>query len=151
MQARLNYAAVAPSAYKAVARLEHHVSKESGLDRRLIHLLKLRASQINGCAYCVDMHTKEALSDGLSLQWVSLVCVWQESGVFDPRERALLAWTEAVTRVADSGVPDADFAALRQHFSDAEIVELTVAIGLINVWNRLAVSFRVPHELDGAA
>lgn len=151
MQPRLNYAKAAPDAYKAVAALDRYVVKESGLDPRLIHLIKLRASQINGCAYCVDMHVKESRRDGLSEQWINLVCVWRESPVFDARERAVLAWTEAVTNLAQTGAPDADFEALREHFSDDEITKLTVAIGAINVWNRLAVGFRAQHPIDAPA
>jgi AhpD family alkylhydroperoxidase len=151
MQPRLNYAKAAPDAYKAVAALDRYVVKESGLDPRLIHLIKLRASQINGCAYCVDMHVKESRRDGLSEQWINLVCVWRESPVFDARERAVLAWTEALTNLAQTGAPDADFEALREHFSDEEITKLTVAIGAINVWNRLAVGFRAQHPVDAPA
>ncbi|HEX2114256.1 MAG TPA: carboxymuconolactone decarboxylase family protein [Alphaproteobacteria bacterium] len=151
MQARFNAVKAAPDAYKAVAALEHYVVHESGLERRLIHLIKLRASQINGCAYCVDMHVKEARRDGLSEQWINLVCAWRESPVFDARERAVLAWTDALTRLPDTGAPDADFEPLRAHFSEAEIVKLTVLIGLINVWNRLAVGFRAQHPIDTPA
>jgi len=151
MQPRLNYAKAAPDAYKAVAALDRYVVKESGLDPRLIHLIKLRASQINGCAYCVDKHVKESRRDGLSEQWINLVCAWRESPVFDARERAVLAWTEALTNLAQTGAPDADFEALREHFSDEEITKLTVAIGAINVWNRIAVGFRAQHPVDAPA
>ena len=151
MQARLNLPKAAPDAYKAVSALDHYVVHESGLERRLIHLIKLRASQINGCAYCVDMHVKEARRDGLSEQWISLVCAWRESPVFDARERAVLAWTDALTRLPDTGAPDADFEPLRAHFSEAEIAKLSVLIGLINVWNRIAVGFRSQHPIDAPA
>ncbi|MGA0594496.1 carboxymuconolactone decarboxylase family protein [Enterovirga sp. CN4-39] len=150
MHERLVYGKVVPDAYKAVLGLETYVQK-SGLERRFVHLVKLRASQINGCAYCVDMHSKEARHDGLSEQWINLLCVWQESPVYDARERALLAWTEAVTLLADTGAPDEDYAALREHFSDEDIVKLTVAIATINVWNRLAVGFRSQHPVDKTA
>ena len=150
MHERLVYGKVVPDAYKAVLGLETFVQK-SGLERRFVHLVKLRASQINGCAYCVDMHSKEARHDGLSEQWINLLCVWQESPVYDARERALLAWTEAVTLLADTGAPDEDYAALREHFSDEDIVKLTVAIATINVWNRLAVGFRSQHPVDKTA
>ena len=150
MHERLVYGKVVPDAYKAVLGLETYVQK-SGLERRFVHLVKLRASQINGCAYCVDMHSKEARHDGLSEQWINLLCVWQESPVYDARERALLAWTEAVTLLADTGAPDEEYAALREHFSDEDIVKLTVAIATINVWNRLAVGFRSQHPVDKAA
>jgi AhpD family alkylhydroperoxidase len=150
MHERLNFGKVVPDAYKAVLGLETYIQK-SGLERRFIHLVKLRASQINGCAYCVDMHVKEARHDGLSEQWINLLCVWRESPIYDARERALLAWTEAVTLVAETRAPDADYAALREHFSDDEIVKLTLAIGTINVWNRLAVGFRSQHPVDRVA
>jgi AhpD family alkylhydroperoxidase len=150
MQARFNFAKAAPDAYKAVAALDQYVVKQSGLEPRLIHLVKLRASQINGCAYCVDMHVKEARHSGLSEQWINLLCVWRESPIYDARERALLAWTESVTNIAQTGAPDADFEALKAHFSDEDITKLTVAISLINVWNRLAVGFRSQHPVDAA-
>ncbi len=148
MTPRLDYIKTAPDAFEAVRQLEQYVSAESGLDHRLIHLLKLRASQINGCAYCVDMHTKEARKDGLSEQWIALVSVWREAGVFDDRERALLGWTEALTNISTNGATDGDYDAMRAHFSDDEIVKLSVAIGAINIWNRLAVGFRTPHPID---
>jgi AhpD family alkylhydroperoxidase len=151
MQARLDYVKAAPDAYKAVAALDRYVVKESGLERRLIHLIKLRASQINGCAYCVDMHSKEARRDGLSEQWINLVCVWRESPLFDARERAVLAWTDAVTNLAQTGAPDDVYEGLRAHFSEAEIVKITTAIGAINVWNRIAVGFRSQHPIDAPA
>jgi len=147
MHQRIDMFKSAPDAYKAVLALENYV-QGSGLDRRLVHLIKLRASQINGCAFCVDMHVKEARRDGLSEQWLNLLCVWQESPIYDARERALLAWTEAVTRLAQTGAPDADFAPLREHFSDDEIAKLTLAIGAINLWNRLTVGFRFQHPVD---
>lgn len=149
MQTRFNYAEAAPDAYQAVFALEQYVAKESGLESRLIHLTKLRASQINGCAYCVDMHSKEARRDGLSEQWINLVCTWRESPVFDDRERAVLAWTESLTNIADTGAPDADFEPLSTYFSEEEITKMAVAIGVINVWNRLAVGFRSLHPIDG--
>jgi AhpD family alkylhydroperoxidase len=151
MHPRLDYTKAAPDAYQAVLALEQFVSRQSGLEPRLIHLLKLRASQINGCAYCVDMHVKHARQDGLSEQWLSLVCVWREASVFDARERAVLGWTEALTNISTTGAPDADYEELGAHFSEEEVVKLSVAIGTINVWNRLAVGFRSPHPMDNAA
>jgi len=148
MTARIDYMKVAPNAVKAVYGLEHYISAQSGLDHGLIHLIKLRASQINGCAYCVDMHTKEARSHGFSEQWIALVCVWPEAVVFDARERAVLAWVEAVTNISTTGAPDLEFNGLRDHFTEAEIVNLTVAIGTINVWNRLAMGMRQHHDID---
>lgn len=148
MQSRVNYKEVAPDAFKAVAALDRYAVRESGLEPRLIHLIKIRASQINGCAYCVDMHIKEARNDGMSEQWIGLICVWRESPVFDARERSVLAWTEALTNLAQSRAPDDDFEPLRTYFSEEEIVDLTVAIGAINVWNRLAVGLRSQHRVD---
>ncbi|QPH56185.1 carboxymuconolactone decarboxylase family protein [Pontivivens ytuae] len=151
MQARLDYMKAAPDAVQAVYALERYTADRSGLEPRILHLLKLRASQMNGCAFCVDMHTREARSDGLPEQWIALICVWREATIFDARERAVLAWTEAVTDIAGSGAPDDAYDAIRAHFSEAEVVRLTVAISTINVWNRLAVSFRTPHAVEVAA
>lgn len=147
MQSRLDWTKSSPESYRAVASLERALL-ESGLDRGLIHLLKLRASQINGCSYCVDMHTKEARKDGHSEQWIALVSAWRESPLYTPKERAVLEWTESVTLLSQTRVPDADFEGLKPHFSDKEIVSLTLAIATINVWNRLAVSFRNQHPID---
>ena len=150
MHPRLDFQKAAPDAFKAVLQLETYV-QTSGLDRRFIHLIKLRASQINGCAYCVDMHIRESRHDGMSDQWINLMSVWRESSVYDPSERALLGWVEAVTNVAQTGIPDGEFEALKAHFSDEEIMKITVAIGTINTWNRLAVGFRMPHTVDKQA
>ncbi|MGK9200129.1 MULTISPECIES: carboxymuconolactone decarboxylase family protein [Sinorhizobium] len=150
MQSRLNFAKAAPDAYKAVAALDSYV-KGSGIEPRLIHLIKLRASQINGCAYCVDMHTKEARHSGLSQQWINLVCVWRESPHFDERERAVLGWTEALTNVAETRAPDDAYEALKAHFNEEEMTRITVAIGAINVWNRLCVGFRALPPIDEPA
>ncbi len=151
MSERLDIMKASPSAVKAVYQLENFVQTGSGIDPSLSHLIKLRASQINGCAYCVDMHTKEARQHGLSEQWIALVCVWREATVFSARERAVLAWTEAVTNISTSGASQPDYDAMRSHFSAEEIANITVAIGTINVWNRLAVSFRTQHPVDMAA
>ncbi|PST27376.1 carboxymuconolactone decarboxylase family protein [Mesorhizobium plurifarium] len=150
MQSRLNFAKAAPDAYKAVAALDGYV-KGSGIEPRLIHLIKLRASQINGCAYCVDMHTKEARHSGLSDQWINLVCVWRESPHFDERERAVLGWTEALTKVSETRAPDDAYEALKAHFNEEEMTKITVAIGAINVWNRLCVGFRALPPIDAPA
>jgi len=148
MQPRINFAKASPDAYKAAYNLDRYVVKESGLEPAIIHLIKLRASQINGCAYCVDMHVKEARHDGLSEQWINLMAVWPESPVYTPRERALLGWVDAVTLIAQTRAPDDVYNALREHFSDDECVKITTAIGAINVWNRLAVAFRSQHPVD---
>jgi AhpD family alkylhydroperoxidase len=150
MQPRFNFYKAAPEAYKAVAALEDYV-QTSGIEKRHIHLIKLRASIINGCAYCVDMHSKEARHSGLSEQWINLVSVWKEALVYDARERALLGWTDAVTNLAQTGAPDDAYEALKAHFSEEEMTKLTVAIGAINVWNRLAVGFRSAHPIDKPA
>jgi AhpD family alkylhydroperoxidase len=147
MQARLDYGKASPEAVRAVMGLETFV-QGSGLPKGLLHLIKLRASQINGCAFCVDMHVKEARKDGHGEQWIALVSAWHESPVYTAQERAVLAWTEALTNLPSSRAPDADFAPLKEHFTDEQIVKLSVAIGTINVWNRLAVGFRVPHPID---
>ena len=150
MQPRLNFAKASPDAYKAVLDLENYVQK-SGLDRRFIHLIKLRASIINHCAYCVDMHVKESRHDGLSEQWINMMSVWEESPIYDEKERALLTWVDAVTKVADTHVPDGAYEALKAHFSEEDMMKITVAIGVINVWNRLCVGFRALHPIDQPA
>ena len=148
MSPRINFAKASPDATKAVAALDRYVVKESGLEPAIIHLIKLRASIINGCAYCVDMHVKESRHDGLSEQWINLMSVWRESTIYTPKERALLGWVDAVTLIAQTQAPDEAYDELRKHFSEEESVKITTAIGAINVWNRLAVAFRVPHPVD---
>lgn len=147
MQPRMNIAHLAPDLYRAVAALDGAV-KTSGIDARLLHLVKLRASQINGCAFCVDLHVKEALADGLSAQVLHILPVWRESPFFDDRDRAALEWTESVTLAAETGIPDAAFEVVRAAFSETEIAQLTIAIGTINIWNRIAVSSRLQHPLE---
>lgn len=149
MTARMNYFAKAPELMKSVMAVETAI-KATGFDPRLIHLIKLRASQINGCAYCVDMHVKEARHDGEPEQRIHLISAWRESPLYSERERAALEWTEALTLLPSSRADDAFYEPLKAHFSDEEIVQLTVAIGLINLWNRLAVGFRSPHPVDPA-
>lgn len=138
---RFDYAKVAPGAYRAMAGLEHYLH-ESGLEENLLHLIKLRASQINGCAYCLDMHWKDLKSIGETDQRLYELNAWKEGPFYSDRERAALAWTEAVTRVADSHVPDAIYEHVRQHFSEKEMADLTLAVATINAWNRLAISAR---------
>lgn len=140
---RLDYRRVAPDAVRAQRGLETYV-QSCGLESSLIELVKLRASLINGCAYCVDMHTKDARLAGETEQRLYAVPVWRETPFFTPRERAALAWTEAVTEIARTGVPDEAFAEVRSHFSEEELVALTMVVITINGWNRLAVSFRTP-------
>ncbi len=124
-----------------MSTLERYV-RTCGLEAELLELVKLRASYLNGCAYCVDMHTKDARAAGEQEQRLYAVPVWRETTFFTPRERAALAWTEAVTELGRAGVPDALFDEVREHFTDEELVNLTMAVVVINGWNRLAVSFR---------
>jgi len=141
MEQRLDFYKASPDALKALIALDVAVGK-LGLEPALLDLVKLRASQINGCAFCVDLHASDLRKKGESERRVYAVTVWRETPFFTPRERAALAWTEAITRVADSHAPDADYDALRAAFSEAEMVNLTLAIGLINSWNRLSIGFR---------
>jgi AhpD family alkylhydroperoxidase len=138
-QPRLDYAKAAPGAHAAMYAME---VREGGLERGLLELVKLRASQINGCAYCVDMHTKDARANGETEQRLYSVVVWREAPFFTERERAALAWTETVTLVSREQVPDNVFEIARKEFSDKELVDLTMAVIAINGWNRLAISFR---------
>ncbi len=138
---RIEVAKVAPGAYQAMLGLESYV-RQSGLPKRIVELVKLQASYLNGCAYCVDMHTKDARTAGETEQRLYAVPVWRETPFFTPKERAALAWAEAVTDVARSGVPDADWEELRRHFSEKEAADLTLAVVVINGWNRLSIAFR---------
>jgi AhpD family alkylhydroperoxidase len=132
--------------------LEMFIRKSSKLEPSLLELVKMRASQINGCAYCLDMHSKDARAAGETEQRLYTLNAWRETPFFTDRERAALAWAEAVTLVADSHVPDAVFEEARQHFSDEELANLTLAIVTINGWNRLSVAFRaVPGEYQPAS
>jgi AhpD family alkylhydroperoxidase len=141
MTQRLSYARVAPEAYQAMRALEDYV-KSTGLERPLLELIRVRASYANGCAYCVDMHTKDARAAGETEQRLFAVPVWREAPFFSPRERAGLAWAEAVTELPPGGVSDEVYHEARGHFSESEIVQLTMAVIAINGWNRLAVAFR---------
>lgn len=141
MTARLRYPQVAPDAYRAMHALEEYVHG-TGLDPGLLELVRLRASYLNGCAFCVDMHTKDARAGGEAEQRLYAVPVWRETPFFTPRERAALAWTEAVTVLGPGGVPDDVYEAARAQFGEAELVRLTLAVVAINGWNRLAVAFR---------
>jgi len=143
MKQRINALQVAPEAFKAMQGLEAYVNG-SGLEHALLELVKLRASQINGCAFCLDMHTKDARAAGETEQRLYVLPAWREAPFYSDRERAALAWCEAVTLVADGHVPDAVFEEVRRLFSEKEIVELTMAVVAINGWNRLMVAFRAP-------
>ena len=141
VQPRIDYKSVAPEGYKALSGLETYV-KHCGLERTLIELVKLRASQLNGCAYCIDMHTKDARAQGETEQRLYALAAWRETPFYTERERAALAWTEAVTKVSDGHVPDELYEHARQHFAEKELVDLTLAVIAINGWNRLAISCR---------
>jgi AhpD family alkylhydroperoxidase len=141
MNARIDYYNASPDAMKAMIAFEVAVGK-LGLESSLVELIKLRASQINGCAYCVDLHTSDMRKAGETERRLSGVVVWRETPFFTARERAALAWTEALTRIADTHAPDADYAALAEQFNPAEMVAVTLAINAINGWNRVAIGFR---------
>lgn len=138
MSARIEWAGQSPSAYKAMLGLEQALEK-SGLDHGLLELIRLRASQINGCAYCVNMHADDARKAGESEARLQTLSVWRETNFFSARERAVLAWVESLTLLPEKHAPQAQFDALREHFNDTEIVDLTLAIATINAWNRFGV------------
>ncbi|HEY0650306.1 carboxymuconolactone decarboxylase family protein [Phenylobacterium sp.] len=150
MTTRLNPYAVAPGGIQKMIELEEFL-KNSGLEYSLYELVKMRASQINGCAFCLHMHSKDARAAGESEERLYLLNAWRESSLYTPRERAALAWTEALTLLAQTGAPDTDYDGLKPHFSEVEIVNLTLLIGLINSWNRLAVGLRSQHPRTWAA
>ncbi|NMU90839.1 carboxymuconolactone decarboxylase family protein [Achromobacter ruhlandii] len=142
MSHRLDYAQAAPEGYKAFGAVYAYL-RQCGLPEALVNLVYLRVSQINGCAYCIDMHSRDLLRQGVAVDKLVLVSVWREVGpLFSGREQAALAWAECVTRVADTGVPDADYQAAAAEFNDKELADLTYAIGLMNAFNRLGVTFR---------
>ena len=146
MADRINYTSIAPAGLKALGGVYGYI-KQSGLPDVLIDLVYLRVSQINGCAYCLDLHTRDLLKKGVEFEKLVLVQVWREAGnIFDERERAAFAWAETVTRVAETGIPDSDYEAARAVFSEKELVDLTIAIGLINAFNRIAIGFRRAPE-----
>ena len=142
MEARLNAQQASPAAYAAMVGLETFVRKASKLEPSLIELVRMRASQINGCAYCIDMHSKDARSEGETEQRLYALTAWRETPFFTARERAALAWTEALTLITEGHVPDGIYELTKQSFSDEELVNLTLAVITINGWNRLAISFR---------
>lgn len=144
MTARMNPFAAAPDMIKAMMALEETVAN-SGLEHSLIELVKTRASQINGCAFCIHMHTQDARAAGETEERLYLLSAWKESSLYTDRERAALAWTESLTLIAQTGAPDEDYAVMRSQFDEAEAVKLTLLIGAINVWNRIAVGFRNQH------
>jgi AhpD family alkylhydroperoxidase len=141
MQPRIDYRKFAQEPLKFLYEIEKYVAA-SGLDPKLLHLIKMRASQINGCAFCLDMHSLDARAAGETEQRLYTLDAWRETPFPSERERAALAWTEAVTRVSDTHVPDQVFEEVKRQFSEKEIVDLTLALGMINLWNRLAISLR---------
>lgn len=146
MSQRLDHNQVAPAGMKALGAVYGYIAQGS-LSPVLVDLVYLRVSQINNCAFCLDMHARDLLKKGVPAEKLALLQAWREAGdLFDPREQAALAWAESVTRVADTAVPDADFEAARDVFEPRELVDLTIAIGLMNTYNRMAISFRSTPE-----
>ncbi|MGB9107225.1 MAG: carboxymuconolactone decarboxylase family protein [Telluria sp.] len=142
MTQRMDYNAATPGGMKALGGVYGHIM-QSGLPKTLVDLVYLRVSQINGCAYCIDMHSRDLLKEGVSIEKLVLVPAWREAGaLFSATERAALAWAETVTRVADTGVPDLDYEAAASVFDERQLADLTIAIGLMNAYNRMAISFR---------
>jgi AhpD family alkylhydroperoxidase len=145
-QPRLDLRKVNPDLFNAMLGLERYV-QSSDLEQKLLDLIKIRASQINGCAYCIVMHTNDARKHGESDEWMHLLNAWREAPIYSARERAALAWTEAVTRISDHHVPDEIYDEARRHFSEKELVDLTAAVIAINAWNRAAIAFRAAPPL----
>ena len=140
MPSRLEFSKISPGGYMAMRHLEAHV-RQSGLEPRLLELVKTRASQLNGCAYCIDMHTKDARAHGETEQRLYALPAWRETPFFSARERAALAWTEAVTLVAEGPIEEEDYEDAREQFDERSLADLTLAIVAINGWNRLAIAF----------
>jgi AhpD family alkylhydroperoxidase len=147
MTARLNMGQAAPETYKAMRTLSSY-SRQAGLEPSLIELIDIRASQINGCAFCLHMHTRDARAHGETEERIYLLEAWREAPVYTERERAALEWTEALTTLDGRGVPDAVYDAVKRHFSDDEMVKLSLAIAVINSWNRLMIGFQVPPQIE---
>jgi len=144
MNQRLDYNVVTPAGMKALGGVYGHIL-QSGLPKVLVDLVYLRVSQINGCAYCIDLHSRDLMKQNVAIEKIVLVPAWREGGaLFDAAERAALAWAETVTRVAETGVPDSDHAAAAAVFEPRQLADLTIAIGLMNAYNRMAISFRAP-------
>jgi AhpD family alkylhydroperoxidase len=141
-QPRLDYTKASPEGLQAMFRLEHAV-RASGLDPKMLELIKTRASQLNGCAYCIDMHTKDARAAGETEQRLYALSAWREAPFYTDRERAALAWTEALTNIQQGHAPDDVYEEVAQHFNEAELMNLTLAITTINTWNRISIGFRV--------
>jgi AhpD family alkylhydroperoxidase len=142
MEPRIDFYRLSPDGYKAMLGLEHYLSK-SKVESKLLHLIKLRVSQMNGCAFCLDMHWKDLRAEGETEQRMYSLDAWRETPYYTDRERAALAWAEAVTNITDGHAPDERFEEARQHFSEQELADLTLAIATINSWNRISIAFRV--------
>ncbi len=150
MKPRMNFYQAAPDTVNALMALENQVAS-SGLEQSLIELVKTRASQINGCAYCINMHTQDARKHGETEQRLYLLNAWREAPAYTDRERAALAWTEVVTLISDTHAPEDVYQEIRAHFSEADTVNLTMLIATINAWNRLAISFRAMPPVKAKA
>jgi AhpD family alkylhydroperoxidase len=144
MTTRINYYGVNPRALEGMMTLEAHF-KDTTIEPLLRDLIKMRVSQINGCAFCLHMHSKDARAQGEREERLHLLAAWRESSLYTPRERAALRWAESLTNIAQTGAPDGDYEGLKDHFSETEIVDLTLLITTINAWNRIAVGFRSQH------
>ncbi len=142
MQPRIDYYKLSPGGVKAMLGLEHYLSGSS-LDKKLLHLIKLRVSQINGCAYCLDMHWKDLQAEGEDPQRMYSLDAWREAPYYSDQERAALAWAEAVTNISEGHVPDEVYEEARRHFNEQQLADLTLAVATINSWNRLSIAFRV--------
>ena len=150
MKPRMNYYQAAPDTIKALMALEAQI-QSTGLEKSLIEIVKIRASQINGCAFCINMHTEDARKRGETEQRIYLLNAWRESPLYTDRERAALAWTEALTLISETHAPDETYDQVRAQFSDAETVNLTMLIGAINAWNRVAIGFHAIHPVKTKA
>jgi AhpD family alkylhydroperoxidase len=150
MIARLNIFQIAPKAAKAMLAVEAAI-EQSGLEHDLLELVRLRASQINGCAFCIHMHVKDAVKNGESDMRIHLLDGWRDSPLFSARERAALHWTEVLTRIAETHAPHDDYLLMQGHFDDKEIAHLTLLIGAINLWNRVQIGLRVVHPVEEPA
>lgn len=139
----VDYRTLTPNLAKALRALNAEID-QSGLEKGVLHLVKVRASQINGCAFCIDMHVREALADGEQSLRLHMLPAWSEAGVFNPREMAAIAWTEKLCRLSHTKIEDADRVALGAHFTPEDIARLTVAVGMINLWNRVYVGLNLP-------
>jgi AhpD family alkylhydroperoxidase len=142
MEPRIDFYRLSPDGYKAMLGLEHYLSK-SKVENKLLHLIKLRVSQMNGCAFCLDMHWKDLRVEGETEQRMYSLDAWREAPYYTDRERAALAWAEAVTNITDGHAPDELFEEARQYFSEQELLDLTLAVATINSWNRISIAFRV--------